>query len=442
MMKKNTRKLLFFFLLLIIFAIIFFIFKNEMEKERSEDTNVGFISEKTVLPSPDRIIYKNKNDKYIIVNSPSNAISQIYSELYNRVTGTINGKIYSEEEITQMQSECSFIEFDYNKKSKNYIFLLEGNGFGIIKRNENGGQVIQIGLSYINDLKEKMDYYTRNLSKYDFNKEYNYFSKNKISEIPNTLGFNQVKQGVFQKMIKYDEKEYKNILEKLNFDLEKEIINIDFDNQIAIITISKYEIKNITQNIGNIKYEFGNKQNQYLVNLLVVSEVVNTNCIYYKMLETSDNTIISNNIPTGNNIITNTNSNNINKDKYALDYCIENSKYYAIKENKKIEIISIEKACDIADIEAQNKKYQYQSWKSEFYTRGKNKNESGSAELIYDLSDISRVYHWKENWKKGEYKNIIMWKVRLFDENDPLTSLYIYINAVNGEIIGAGSISD
>ena len=66
----------------------------------------------------------------------------------------------------------------------------------------------------------------------------------------------------------------------------------------------------------------------------------------------------------------------------------------------------------------------------------------GSAELIYDLSDISRVYHWKENWKKGEYKNIIMWKVRLFDANDPLTSLYIYINAFNGEIIGAGSISD
>lgn len=442
MMKKNTRKILYFLLLLIIFAIIFFIFKNEMEKERSEDTNIGMVSEKTVLPLPDRIIYKNKNDKYIIVNSPSSAISQIYTELYNRVTGTINGKIYSEEEITQMENEGSFIEFDYNKKSKNYIFLLEEKGIGIIKRSDNGGQVIQAGLSYINDLKEKMDYYTRNLSKYDFNKEYNYFSKNKISEIPNTLGFNQVKQGVYQKIIKYDEKEYKNILEKLNFDSDTEIINIDFDSQIAVITISKYEIKNITQNIGNIKYEFGNKQNQYLVNLLVVSEVVNTNCIYYNMTETSDNTIISNNITTSNNTITNSNSNNINKDKYALDYCIENSKYYAIKENKKIEIISIEKACDIADIEAQNKKYQYQSWKSEFYSRGKNNNESISVELIYDLSDISKGYHWNENWKKSEYKNIIMWKVRLFDENDPLTSLYIYINAVNGEIIGAGSISD
>ena len=428
MMKKNTRKLLYFFLLLIIFAIIFLIFKNEMEKERLEDTKIGLISEKTVLPLPDRIIYKNKNDEYIIINSASSTISQIYTELYNRVTGTINGEIYSEEEITQMQNERSFIEFDYNKKSKNYIFILEGNGSGIIKRSDNGGQVIQKGLSYINDLKEKMDYYTRDLSKYHFNKEYSYFSKNKISEIPNTSGFNQVKQGVYQKIIKYNEKEYKKILEKLNFESENEIVNIDFDSYSAVITISKFEIKNITQNIGNIKYEFGNKQNQYVVNLLVVSEVVNTNCIYYNITETSDNTI--------------TNSNNINGDKCALDYCIENSKYYAIKENKKIEIISIKKACDIADIEAQNKKYQYQPWKSEFYSRDKNNKESISVELIYDLSDISKVYYWNENWKKSEYKNAIMWKVRLFDKNDPLTSLYIYINAVNGEVIGAGSMSD
>ena len=35
-----------------------------------------------------------------------------------------------------------------------------------------------------------------------------------------------------------------------------------------------------------------------------------------------------------------------------------------------------------------------------------------------------------------------MWKIRLFDENDPLTSLYIYIDAINGNVIGAGASSD
>ena len=33
-------------------------------------------------------------------------------------------------------------------------------------------------------------------------------------------------------------------------------------------------------------------------------------------------------------------------------------------------------------------------------------------------------------------------EIRLFDKNDPLTSLYIYVDAINGEIIGAGASSD
>ena len=65
-----------------------------------------------------------------------------------------------------------------------------------------------------------------------------------------------------------------------------------------------------------------------------------------------------------------------------------------------------------------------------------------SAELISNLSDISKFYHWNEEWKKSEYEGILMWKIRLFDENDPLTSLYIYINAINGNVIGAGASSD
>ena len=41
-----------------------------------------------------------------------------------------------------------------------------------------------------------------------------------------------------------------------------------------------------------------------------------------------------------------------------------------------------------------------------------------------------------------EYEGKTMWKIRLFDKNDPLTSLYIYVDAINGEIIGAGASSD
>ena len=79
--------------------------------------------------------------------------------------------------------------------------------------------------------------------------------------------------------------------------------------------------------------------------------------------------------------------------------------------------------------------------KSEFYSR-ENLNESISGELILGLDEISRLYHWNNNWQIQEYQNKTIWKIRLFDRNDPLTNLYIYIDAINGAIIGAGSISD
>ena len=65
-----------------------------------------------------------------------------------------------------------------------------------------------------------------------------------------------------------------------------------------------------------------------------------------------------------------------------------------------------------------------------------------SIELIVGLDDISRLYHWTKEWAKSNYENRLMWKIRLFDENDPLTSLYIYLDSVTGEIVGAGQSSD
>ena len=93
------------------------------------------------------------------------------------------------------------------------------------------------------------------------------------------------------------------------------------------------------------------------------------------------------------------------------------------------------------EVSFKKEKYQYQEWKSEFYSI-ENQNDSISGELILGLDDISRLYHWRAEWQNEEYEDKIMWKIRLFDKNDPLTSLYVYINAVNGTIIGAGDSSD
>ena len=132
----------------------------------------------------------------------------------------------------------------------------------------------------------------------------------------------------------------------------------------------------------------------------------------------------------------------VEQPKKEENYYIKDNKCFTDITGKTTEIIMPDKAGDIADKEAKDPKYQYQPWKSEFYSRGKNKDDSLSIELMVGLSEIDRLYHWDENWKKSDYENKLMWMVRLFDENDPLTSLYIFVDSVTGEIIGAGQSSD
>ncbi len=431
--NKNIIKItLYVLLVVLVYIIIFSIFKVDKAEEELDVNNLASnieITDNELLPTPDRIIFKNRNNQYIIIDYGTNEYKIIYSELYNRMTNLIDGKVYSEQEISGMQNSGSFIEFDYNTKSKNFVFMFDKNEIGVIKRFSDSGQVIKTSLENKETLLELIEKLTKDKTKYDFNKEYNYTSENKLNEVPSDLGFSEVRQGVYQKIFNDTESNYQNILEKLNFQTNTEIANIDFNKYSIILTISQYEIKQIEQNIGSIKYEFGEFLDKYNVNFLAVSNVVNINCIYYNVTDLSEYTTVKN-------------ETNTNKDEYSVDYYIENSKYYAITNDEKIEIISLEKACDIADEEAKDTKYQYQPWKSEFYTRGKDKNDFISAELISNLSDISKFYHWNEEWKKSEYEGILMWKIRLFDENDPLTSLYIYINAINGNVIGAGASSD
>ena len=247
-----------------------------------------------------------------------------------------------------------------------------------------------------------------------------------MSKVANDLKLSQTKvAGVYQQVIEYDENEYNAILKKLNFKTSHEMPKVDFNKQSVIVTVSRYEIKDIQKNIGNIKYELGKFLDEYSVNIFIVSKVVNSKCIYF-------NTNVDE---------LNVSKISINDNKNGVEYYVQNGKYYANINNTKTEIISIKIASDIAEEETKKAKYQYQSWKSEFY-RGESIDNSISGELILGLDDISRLYHWRAEWQNEEYEGKTMWKIRLFDKNDPLTSLYIYVDAINGEIIGAGASSD
>lgn len=280
--------------MLIIVIILFCVYVLEKEEEELEQKNASLLAnaDETVLPSPDRIIYKNGKNEYVILYPDTKEYAQIYSELYNRTINTIEGKVFSEEEIAKMQEEGSFIEFDYDTKSKNFVFMLEEKEIGIIKRFSDSGQVIKTSLTDLDSLIQTIDELTKNKEKYEFNKEYNYISENKLNEIPSDLGFPQVRVGIYQKMIKSNEDNYKEILTTLNFKTNQELPDINFDKQTLIITISQYEITSVNQNVGNIKYKFGDLSNEYTVNVLVVSKVVNINCIYYN---TNDNSSLNNN---------------------------------------------------------------------------------------------------------------------------------------------------
>lgn len=422
------RVLIYLILLVVIFLSIFILFKIEMKDESGQGNIIGKVAENTDLPTPDRIIYKNKDGKYVIINSDDEEYQLIYNELYRRLNNIDDGKVYTEDEIDKMQEEGCFIEFDYNTKSKNFVFMLENLEIGVIKRFSDSGQVILRDLKNKDDLIKKLEKWTKDFPKYDFNREKTYTLEEQLDNIPSYTNLKEVKPEIYQDIIEYNELDYKNFIQILGIQSSKNLPEFDAEKETAVITISKYEIKNIKQNIGNIKYEFGDYQDKYSINILIVSKIVNINCIYYNI----------NNTKSENSEIINSSDD----EDYIVEYYVENGQYYANFNNKKVKIISLDKACDIADNEAKKEKYQYQSWKSEFYSRGKDKQDEAAVELISDLSIINKLYLWNKDWQVSDYKNTLMWQIRLFDENDPLTSLYIYVNAINGSIIGAGYSSD
>ena len=102
--------------------------------------------------------------------------------------------------------------------------------------------------------------------------------------------------------------------------------------------------------------------------------------------------------------------------------------------------ITEEQAIETALEEAKKEIYQYQSWESDF-------SDAPLAELIDDRDDLLD-HLWDDAWavknEAGEalYNGQPVWQVHLSDQNDPLTSLLIYVDAETGAVVGAGKLSD
>lgn len=257
MLKKNIKIFISLVLLIVIGFGILEIFNIEKKIVKEEDSqNI----ENSKLPLPSRIIYKNKYNQYIILDSEDECFANIYSLLYNQTAD------YMEDKPELMEENISFVECTYivrnlSKEEKNYIFILG---------NEN------------DKLEKKIQLYTKNLQTYEFEKAKSYTSKKQVSNIPSESGFWKEEDGIYRKIMNYNSTEYKKTLQEVGFDSDDKIPEIN-DNENVIITISKYEIKNIETNIGSIEYKLGNKSDKYFVNCLIYSKVANDGCIYYNI---------------------------------------------------------------------------------------------------------------------------------------------------------------
>ena len=70
------------------------------------------------------------------------------------------------------------------------------------------------------------------------------------------------------------------LIEETKFTTKEKLPEINFLNQKVIVTVTKYNTKSVKVNIGNVKYKMAQIQDKYIVNIVVVSKIVNTDCVY------------------------------------------------------------------------------------------------------------------------------------------------------------------
>lgn len=101
--------------------------------------------------------------------------------------------------------------------------------------------------------------------------------------------------------------------------------------------------------------------------------------------------------------------------------------------------ISQQEALAIAEKEAEKECYDYQGWDSLFKV-------NGSPTLCMTEEELLKEGLVRYERLKGDdpsyYEGRPIWSMRLIDETDPLTSLFLYVDAETGEILGYRTLSD
>ena len=396
-LKKIKLTGILIIIVVIVGFTIFTAFEIEKDEVRNENRQISETS--GILKVPDRIIYKNSNNQYYVLEHENSAFSTIYSEIFNRITENKNGVVLKEKEIDEIKEKESFVEFDYLSRSKNFIFPLQQENIAMIQMFTENGQVKQTKINDKDKLIKKIDKLTKKMNSYTFEKEQIYTSTNFLDSLPTTIRLLQKNAGVYQKVI-ITEKEYKDLLEETKFTTKEKLPEINFLNQKVIVTVTKYNTESVKVNIGNVKYKMAQIQDKYIVNFVVVSKIVNTDCVYIDF-ENKGQELIPNMQNDLNNTQTTTNTTasgillNKGTDMIEIGYSTSYFTHIVIVNNK----------TEFIDYET-NKKIKFSDLKTDecIYIEGINLNPDNDLKKI----EATKIYVCnKQKVKKKVEKNLI-----------------------------------
>ena len=283
-------KKVFIVLLLIIIAIILIVALFLVSYVMNNKTEV-ILGDEIILP--DRIVYKNSNNQYYEFLKKSNE----YNELINLVGNTLknytnNGDVVSQDTIDNIHNE-TFLEFDYETASKNYIIPF-GNTLKdeMVKLSDTGGKICSTDLKNVNKIKKELDKKLTVVQK-SYSLDYKeYISKNQfILDYKYTQQFKNINYKIYQVKIQ-DMKTYERYQEMCHLAFDDQITEDIFNDYDLILTASMVPKITVKVSVGNIRYTYEDVPNsygaQYIAHLLVVSKIVNTDCIYNTDLSTVD----------------------------------------------------------------------------------------------------------------------------------------------------------
>ena len=376
------------------------------------------------IPLPDRIVYRNSNNQYFEFLKDSDKYNSII-ELVGRTLKNYseNGEILSQDDIDNIHNE-SFLEFDYETISKNYIIPfanLQKNS--MVKLADSGGKVCSTDLKSINKLQSELNKITKDEKSYSFDYR-EYLSKNQFSlQYKYQSQFKTINYKIFQVKIQ-DLKTYERYEAMCNLSFDEEITKDLFDNYDLILTVSSVPKITTKVSIGNIRYTYESLPNSYgaqdYAHLLIVSKIVNTDCIYNTDLSTVEQEANLNNFTTNYNEMVN----NLDENVFIKDF----NKFYE-EYNNSSSLVTETKAKEIA--------------KTAFEEASRIVGNYDESSQTMEIKNVHPNNYFTRKYEEGDYVFPTEITAFCFSRKDDMgNGVEVYIDNKLGKIIGGRSFGD